>query len=439
MKRLLTFVLILITLPGWAQPYIEKQTSERFAQTVFGANGTSVLFNNDFVVFNMNGHEKRIDGGTGFAPGITFFSGLHFWGHAEFFVKYQGSTRFHSSFSMDSLTIDYSGKFSSGVETGAKFYPLRIHNRHLSPMIGISWQLVDHHALYKVNGKEYKMPTAFRSMAPVLFGLTYSRRNLLFDAGCTYYYDKMDVPILSYDQDGFGIQKYRQKIARWSIEAGLRFYFDSSVNAEVYRDKLQKREQYLKENGKLSGITYGIGISSMQFLKASPVLAGSVEGFSSKPRSTVFPELSVGYHFQRIETEARITYRGLTNITRASSFNGDYRIKQECVSLEAIKILGKLSYHGFIPFVGTGYSRNFINVSGSSFGNVKKNDGSIPLVFGWDIDVIGHSSFVLRTNLRYNFNRSVIVRGQQLSLDNLEVNFIQATWFPSRKIKNITQ
>lgn len=435
MKKLFAIILLSLSLPAYAQPYMEKITSERFAQAVFGGSIDYTMLNDDFTFFIAGGKELTAKPGGGLTPGITFFSGLHFWGYTEFFVRYQAPVRLKASFVSDSLRLDYHGKYLPGVQTGLKIYPLRLRNKHFTPMIGMSWNLPEYHSAIKVNDEERELASAFRFETPLTGGISYMNEKLIIDLSYTHYWQPLNVPIAGLSKEQLMIYRKDQRVAQGSIGLGVRFWFDSSVGIEETRDKLEKRDEKLKELGRLNGFTYGIGLSSIHFLKSSPMLESSEEGFSKLPPSTVFPEVSFGYHVQKLESELRVAYRGLTNSIEQSSFMGDYRLRQEHVSIEAIKILNRLNFHGFIPFVGVGYNRSFIRLSGSSFGEKQQQDGNIPLIFGWDIDVIGHAPFVLRTNLRYNFNRSLQVQRGEFNLDNLEVNFIQAVWFPSRKLK----
>jgi hypothetical protein len=107
--------------------------------------------------------------------------GMHFWGHADFYVSFpigfrvQGKNDFSSTF-----------KNAEAVETGLKIYPIALCPNRVSPYIGISFQ--PYQFKYQATGKTYQYGGAQQEnfITPIQLGLTYTSKKYLLTVGARY-------------------------------------------------------------------------------------------------------------------------------------------------------------------------------------------------------------------------------------------------------------
>jgi hypothetical protein len=121
----------------------------------------------------VNGNPERFKLNSNFTPVISI-SGLHFWGHMEFFT----------GFALRSTDLKPSSvySFSRTAGTGFKVFPFQIRERGIRPFIGTS-----------ISSFSYQHQDAVRYRrleAPLMFGLTYSFKHGLVEIGANYYTTK---------------------------------------------------------------------------------------------------------------------------------------------------------------------------------------------------------------------------------------------------------
>jgi hypothetical protein len=114
---------------------------------------------------------------------------------------------------------------------------------------------------------------------------------------------------------------------------------------------------------------------------------------------------------------------------KTEAFDHKIKMNRNVISLEAYKFL--FDYHGFVPFVGTMFSLENLNVNENG---IKKSETkpALGIVFGWDIRVTKTGTSLLRTNLRYTPNLNLKIEGEKMMFDHLEFNFIQWVHFLGR-------
>jgi len=405
---LLLFAIILVSNNSFAQPYIEGGiTRHRFAQLNLGldqrlfsgaGSGSAVLnANGQIETFELNNHaETRL-----------LIGGTHFWGHTDFYIA------------IPILSLGKSG-FTTGVETGAKYYPWRIEHNKIRPYVGIAM-----------------LPTRFRQgqgtenvlyTFPITSGATYGFKNKLIELGLGYNYNNT----FNYYISPTTVSQVKSHPA-W-IALGFKFMIDATVSAEKdwLNGKTQKLTDTLSALHRLNGLTFAIGPSSAFLLKSSSHNQ-EVAPYAGNPKSfRIFPEFGLGYYLHKPDLQLNLSYRSMQNKIRAYDFT--QTAKRTALTFEAFKFL--FDYHGFALFAGLNLSYEWMNInenldqqltSGTYYG-IKPG-----FTFGWDIRPNRIQSWYLRTNLRYFPNLKVnMPDNNSVSFDQLEFNFIQLIVFPGR-------
>lgn len=409
---------------NYGQPYIDGNKRYSFAQTVVGLDfeytpnlGKSAYLNESGGLSNYNFGEK-------FSPRFTI-SGLHFWGHAEFYV----------TIPLANIKMDDNGEinssYSNSTETGLRIYPWRIEHHKLRPFVGLSMNPT--HFRQSIGSKQgtFKMKTR----TPLQAGLTFNHKGSLLEFGFSYY------PRNKYH---YYIDRNIQttvETPQYAFHLGYKFYFDTTtpLTKALESGYLARKTKALEDEGLLNGLSLGLGFSSVFFLKESEYNNDLRPYLDHHKSGNSFLEWGLGYYFFKKDIQLNLAYRKMK--TSLSAYDLKQSISRRSISLEAFKFLG--DYHGFSPFIGPVLSLEILKAKEHDFETqtlaIKTNKVSPGIVFGWDIRPHRLQSIVLRTNLRYFPNLYLEAEnGKKLSLDNLEFNFIQIVYYPgiSKRIKN---
>ncbi|MDX5447669.1 MAG: hypothetical protein LPK47_04750, partial [Bacteroidota bacterium] len=191
-------------------------------------------------------------------------------------------------------------------------------------------------------------------------------------------------------------------------------------------------EDTLSKLGRLDGWTFGIGVSSAFFMQTfeqeylqSPLL-------DRHRISSVFPEFSLGYYFDRPDLQLEMIYRGVKS--KQEGYDSRHEMKRQSLGWVAYHFFA--DFHGFAPFGGGGLSHEWVNIE--EWRNDDRIDqGSISairpvLVAGWDIRPNRLQGFYLRTSIRWTPISVGMESGAKFRLDQLEVNFIHLVIHPKR-------
>ncbi|WP_421877993.1 hypothetical protein [Marinoscillum sp.] len=412
MKHLTLFTFfLLLGYSSLSQVYIDGgQTRHRFAQLTIGltqrylpANGTRTF---EYQQVNLNNVPM-----TWSTESKLQIGGLHFWGHADFYVA------------IDLIGIQSGNSiFRTDTETGFKYYPWRMERKKIRPYLGFS-----------IN------PTYFQSgsgiekrvvLFPGQTGLSYQFHNQLLELGINYTY-RNDIDYYYSRAD----QRTAIVSPLW-FTASYKFIIDTTIGAEKTWKNGQSEAyaQQLHEDHRLSGISVAVGPSSTWYVAESKHNAELHPHMDQPKTDGVFLDLGIGYFFHEPNIQINLAYRPLK--TRLTGHGVDQLIKRKALSLEALKFLG--DYHGFVPFIGPAISWENLAIDETDFQINASSAGSFQgfkpgLSFGWDIRPTNHEEWLLRTNLRYFPNLDVNMdSGQTFSLDQIEFNFIQLVWYPER-------
>lgn len=410
MKTLAFIILSLLGYVSYAQVYVDGgNTRHRFAQLTLGitqrylpAYGTETFYfnNNDLLAEQMSwATESKINIG-----------GLHFWGHADFYV------------SLDVLGIQ-SGQsiFRTDTETGFKYYPWRIERKKLRPYIGFS-----------INPSYFKYDSGIEKrvvLFPAQAGITYQWKNQLLELGINYTRGSEMEYYFSRDH------VRTATVSPLWVTASYKFILDTTLGAEEIWQNGQS-DAYAKklhENGQLSGFSLAIGPSSTWYLSNSQHNEVIHPHMDQPKTEGVFLDLGLGYFFYEPGIHLNLAFRPIK--TRLTGHGVDQLIRRKAWTLEAYKFLG--DYHGFVPFIGPTVSYENLSITETDNGN-RSAQGEFRgvragITFGWDIRPTKHEEWLLRTNLRYFPNLNVPMdSGNSFALDQIEFNFIQLVWYPER-------
>lgn len=386
-----------------AQPYVEGgKTRHRFAQLNLGldwrhlpgqGSSSSRINPNDGTLFTEQLSSTSI---TNFVIG-----GTHFWGHVDFHIAVP--------------LVRFGGlAFLPGVETAAKIYPFRIEQGKLRPYVGAAWQPT---AYQQEDGNRQR-----RHEWPVMAGLTYQHKQLLFDLGAAYSPKK--------DWDYFVSPTVQAPIQShpFRFSAGVKWMLETTLSAE--KDWQSGRTKIITDTlaklNRLNSFTIAAGPSSATLLGKTLAATSEWAFLAPTNQMAIFPELGVGYYLHQPDVQFNIAYRNIG--FTAEGYGYRQSAKRRALTLEAYKFIG--DYHGFVPFIGPALGQEWLRLERQAPGQAATIDQvqylRPALTFGWDIRPNRIQSFYLRTNLRWYPKLPLkTAQGEIFSFSQLEFNFIQ--------------
>lgn len=406
--RLISVLPLLLLLPILlkAQAYVEGgKTRHRFAQTTVGL---------DIIHGPSEGLKNYRSGAGGLvekfeAPSLSqarlLIGGLHFWGHADFYLAIP-------------VLRDKASPFRTGVETGAKVYPIPIRNNRLVPFAGLSFRENEYQLK---EGPEIRWYTASLGA-----GLTFLNKAGVFECFAVYDLHK---------PSPYYVSKSRTapvEFPRFQAGVSYKRIFDTTLSAEKqWKNGItQRMTDTLAVMNKLNGITIGAGPSSAFFLR-QPSAQSEDSGYLGHHRNVpVLADLALGYYIHRPDMQLQFAYRSMQS--RLKGYGSAETLRRTSLALEGYKFL--FDYHGFCFFAGPSISREWWEIKRDLHRMNRKKEKIHPgVVVGWDIRPNRLQSFYLRTHLRWYPGMSFRnTAGQKVKMDQLEFNYIQLVIFPGR-------
>ncbi|MES2587653.1 MAG: hypothetical protein V4622_01660 [Bacteroidota bacterium] len=412
MKKSITvsFYILLMTGISFTQPYVEGgNTRHRFAQLTLGL--TNQFYSNANTKTYQSGlgnqfEERKL---TNQFQSQFIIGGTHFWGHADFYVT---------------IPIYASSKegYRSIGETAFKYYPWRIENKKVRPFVGFMTLTSAYKQGNGVNQVRFKYP--------LVTGLTFNYKHHLIEFTTSYTHNNStDYFVEMNNQFNIVTPKLMTSIS-------YKYYLETTGSAEKNWESgyTKKLTDTLAKLHRLNGFTLGIAPSASFFLKKSSEHNKELIPYLGQHRmSKVYFEFAAGYYWHRPDLQMNLSYR--TVKSNLSAFNYSQYTKREALTLEVYKFIA--DYHGFATFIGPALSYEELEVKDiNQIGLEQKSTyyGLKPgLTFGWDIRPNRIQSWYLRTNLRWFPNLNVnMASGKKVSLDQLEINFIEFVFFPSK-------
>ena len=429
MKPILLFTLTLpmllspITSPAQQQDsiytldYLDKST--RFAWTTFGMDLLALNGGTSEYLDPMGNRQTTSWSGSA-APRLTI-GGIHFYGHADFYVTFPLN---FLSFGQSTPDAFRQMIHESGIETGIRLYPVPIKPGALRPYAGISFRSLSFGFEPQNSGFTKAFPLYERFVYPLQAGLTYATSRHLISVGVHYQTTRSIRYALSETEMG------TVEFEPLSFQFGILKYIDTDRGARSRNGAaaFNARHALLRERKALSGVYVGIGPSSFLQTRTSPLVANQYPHLSGDNLNAFTVDLTAGYYFHRPDMNIGLAYRGIGS--RMKAIDDEIEVRRRSLMLEAYKFL--FNYRGFVPFLGVTGSMEFLKaeLNGNSRTETKP---ALGIVFGWDIRVVNTETWLLRTNLRYVPGLEMELNGDQVALDHLEFNFIQFVYFPGRK------
>lgn len=398
----------------YTEQYLRKST--QFAWTHFGGDilvqsgGTA-----DYI--SRTGGISNTGFGPSAIPRLTI-GGMHFWGHADFYVTFPLPVFLAQK---PSGFTDW--QYRSRVETGARIYPWRLRPGRLSPYAGISVRRLHYgHASVGVDaGRGF--PDYERWTSPLQLGVTYTSQKWHFTAGLHYLLNNKFRYALSPTQFG------NVTLSPLSFNIGLTRYLDTdqSMASAEGAQRENARLKLLKEKRRLNAWYLGVGPSSALEVTRSPYVAAYHPYLNDDQSHDVLLDFTFGRYLSKQDLNIGVSYRRMGS--RQEAFDTHLRRQRRSFMLEAYKFLG--NYHGFVPYIGPTLSLESLSftANGQRTAEVKP---ALGIIAGWDIRVTRTNSNLLRTNLRWTPNLYMIVEEQKVMFNHLEFNFIQWVHFFGR-------
>ena len=413
-KYLLLLLLLTMTL------FIEVNGQEvpkrfTFAKAYFGVDFNYVPNYGQSQHINNLGQIESFERNSYLSPSINI-GATHFWGYADIYVSIATA-----NISLKSDNIKTSTRF--GAFTGFRVYPLQLKDHGIRPYVGYKFSPF-RYKQENIDGSSFKT-TNVKSVLDI--GIGYRLPNFYFYAGC----NKVVNPEI-------GIYVSRTEKAKTTLPShffnlGINWMIEitNSANREANR---HFNEEFSKSNR--GGLFFGVGPSSAFQIGSSDYNTELYTFLDNKSQATIFPDISVGYHFTKLDFITSLAFRPITQTRKA--FNFSQKVNRKSLVLEVYKFFG--DYHGFVPFIGGGLSYENLALkevdNGVEVTNITQNKITPVITFGWDIRPSKKGDWwLLRTTLRYSPNLNIEHLNKNLSLQHLEFNFIQLVVYPQRLSK----
>ena len=417
-RILVTYILSVAGLIGWpmftfAQKIVEQQTRFRFAQMHLGVDGQYIP-SVQAGFLSATGEQRPFTTPGTYHPRFTI-GATHFWGLMDFYVSFPLNSIRPPAAEIQEYSV------STNVATGARVHPLQLLYHRINPFVGANWSTLSYNQ--RVNEQ--------------LSGATFTRDVIILEGGLNYltgpHWFEVGVQHLPAREFTYATSRQTTTPVRFpalTFQVSYKFLLD--VTKPLEKDNKNQFGQYLRERGQLSGFHLDVGPSAAFTLPRSEYLTRTRPYLNNPSGNQPFWDLSVGYYFFRPDFDIRLAHRNI--VADHTAYGLSQRLSRRSISLEVYKYL--LDYHGFVPFVGLSVSREQLGIreiDNETLVTDQHEQHYVPgLVFGWDIRPVRFESILLRTNLRYSPFLKTQVKGQMLSFQQLEFNFIQAVVYPQR-------
>lgn len=346
--------------------------------------------------------------------------GMHFWGHADFYVAIA------LPFTLGQPQVGGAQvRIHHRVETGARVYPWKVQPNTIRPYAGISFRSFSYNQ--EAAGPEpyrYRSSDLERVDFPLQAGITYTSRKYHITAGVHHLRrNRFDYYTGPASRQPVQLQPY-------TFNLGMVRYLDTDRHMRTARGVQVENILYerLKRYRKFNVAYAGVGPSAALPMGRSEYLAKEAPALYQSLPFSILPDLALGYHFARPDINLGLSYRPLA--TRLRGYTDEVRQMRHSFMLEGYKYL--FNWLGFAPYLGPTVSaeRLSVNHNGERTASWKP---ALGLIAGWDIRVTKTGTSVLRTNLRWTPGLHLKVKGSELRYDALEFNFIQYVVFLGRK------
>lgn len=410
MKNLITAVLMFLTIGISLGQGTNKRLS--FAKSYYGLDINYVPNYGESQFLNESGNLEDFTR-SGFVNPAINIGATHFWGFADFYVSITTGNISTSEEKVKTAT-------NFGAFTGMRIYPLQLTNNKLRPYVGYKFSPFRYlqENIDGISSKTTKVQSVFDA------GIGYRLPSFYMYLGYNY--------VMSNEVESYvsRTQKVETTLPRHFFNVGINFMLETTQGTNnPFNNKLNE----LLSADNLNGFFWGIGPSAAFSLNNSSYNRENHPFLDDKTMAMTFPDISLGYHFTKYDIVTSLAYRPIVQVREALDFK--QRVGRNSLALEAYKVIG--DYHGFAPYVGAGVGFEHLTLKEEDenveITNLTETQITPVITFGWDIRPARKGDFwVLKTNLRYSPLLKLPVEGQELSLEQLEFNFIQFVFYPQR-------
>jgi hypothetical protein len=429
-----------------AQPYTEGTTRRRFAQMYLGADLQTQLAGGSTTFLGTDGEQVTTAFTPRIAPRLTV-GGMHFWGHADFYVTFElpgTSTRAPSS--LNTNNQNFTAQYALGVETGARVYPWRVERDAVRPFVGFSWSSGWFHQTNAVQaGERGSDGSGVRSevgRVAIQTGAAYQLGDWIIEGGLRWF------PAPRTLQYALSRSEFADvTLPNAAIWLGAKFTFETTLpdgmdtSAEAAFEERVRRYANKRRAASPRGLdswTVAAGPSAIFTLGnagADSYNASQRPYLAETHRIPVTADVGVGYYSESLDAQFNLAFRPMRS--SLSAYGVTQTLDRMALQLEAYKFL--FDYHGFVPFVGIAAGREFLRVretmDSQTVTDVQQQNWSAGVVFGWDIRPSGNENWLLRTNLRYTPNVRLNLDKGAIAVPDFEFNFIQVVLFLDRMFR----
>lgn len=407
MKNALLSFLLLTGLGAYAQnDVLEGRQRLNFAQTYMEAGG------NTFPGFSQNPPV--------FQPNLTI-GGIHFWGYADFYVTFPLTNMVLNSHQQRDFQL------SESAVTGARFMPLAYKKGRFTPYLGAAWSVFN----FKQGlSASLESPQLSKNTLRFDVGFIIGTSSLALRAGVNYLpFNDLNYPISKTQFSKISLPAFYPSIGVAYIWETTRSKSMEDINKRLNKypswssPKLQTRI--------IEGIFVGAGVSSSFRLSNSLYNQQKHPYLNNKPIA-ILPDFALGYHWGKQGFYTALSFRRMN--FNLKGFQTHQQTQKQSLAFEIVVYIS--DYNGFTPYIGANLGLDKLifdekTANETIFITDKKLEPG--LTFGWDI-LPGKTrqQWVLRTNMRWYPFQSLTVNGIKHNLSQLEYNFIQLVWYPTR-------
>ena len=414
-NHILGFCLLIAALfstPTNAQDWEKRHA---FAKAYFGAGAYYMPTLNPGTVLGVDGNLQSFEKAAFMTPAVNI-GATHFWGHADFYVSITTA-----DISLGENTIE--NKYSLGTFTGLRLYPYPTEVGKVRPYVGYAFSPYRYEQVNPSDGV-FKH-TAVKSMYNA--GLAYQ----LPSAYITLEYGRTANP--SFESYLSRSQTGSDAFPASMFQLGINIAIETTSPAASPMNR-KANDVFAASNA--DGLFVAAGPSSAFPIQSSSYVTDYRPYLNDKSMPLIFPDFAAGYHFTKFDFIIAAASR--RTIQKRNAFNYTSRLQRQSLNFEGYKFL--FDYHGFVPFLGAGIGREYLELTRTEFGVsadlVTEQIWSPNIVFGWDIrPSVKGDWWVLRTNLRYYPTLQLDLAEGALSQQHLEFNFIQLVIYPQRMQK----
>lgn len=399
----------------YSMKYMNRST--KFAELTYG--GDLLMLTSGRTDFLNSGLLGNTTYGNTIIPRLSI-GGLHFWGHADFYVSFPLSflaIAIRPTEVKEVINLE-------GIETGARVYPWKIKPNSVRPFVGMSFRLKEFSLGPSSSDYAHGYPVFQRMINPIQVGVTYASKKHLISLSAYHNNIQQAATYVAPTQVG------STTFQTWSFNVSLTRYLDTDRNSRTKKSvrAMNIMDSLLRKENRMSAWYWGIGPSVGLQMSQSEFLKENYPYLYNDNASGFIPDITFGRFFEKPDMNIGLSYRTLGSTLQG--FDTKVQLRKHSFMVEAYKNL--FNYLGFVPYAGVTGSIENLNTTINGLAYIETKP-AIGIIFGWDIRVTKTGTSLLRTNLRWIPDLHMTIDNKKMMFNQLEFNFIQWVQFIGRK------